>query len=49
MGSPVILNVYDLSEFNSWIYWFGAGGVYHSGVEVHDEEFAFGGLCHCRS
>jgi hypothetical protein len=43
MGSPVILNVYDLSEFNSWIYWFGAGGVYHSGVEVHDEEFAFGG------
>ena len=26
MGSPVVLNIYDLSDYNSWLYWCGAGG-----------------------
>lgn len=43
MGSPIVLNVYDLSEYNTWLYWVGAGGVYHSGVEIYNEEYAFGG------
>lgn len=85
MGSPVILNIYDLSEYNTWMYWCGAGGafiastfasitylrpikaaspygsrsrtvvgvarravgyiagIFHTGVEVYSEEYAFGG------
>ncbi|KAG5000896.1 hypothetical protein AAZX31_08G213600 [Glycine max] len=38
---PVHLNVYDLTPINGYAYWFGLG-VYHSGVQVHDVEFAFG-------
>ncbi|KAL2338196.1 hypothetical protein Fmac_012642 [Flemingia macrophylla] len=38
---PVCLNVYDLTPMNGYAYWFGLG-VYHSGVEVHGVEFAFG-------
>uniref|UniRef100_A0A0C9S3X8 TSA: Wollemia nobilis Ref_Wollemi_Transcript_28260_1456 transcribed RNA sequence n=1 Tax=Wollemia nobilis TaxID=56998 RepID=A0A0C9S3X8_9CONI len=38
---PVYLNVYDLTPMNGYIYWFGLG-VYHSGVEVHGVEYAFG-------
>ncbi|CAL5222488.1 g4862 [Coccomyxa viridis] len=41
MGAPVILNVYDLHD-NSWIYWCGIG-IFHSGVEVYDVEYAYGG------
>ncbi|KAL1340364.1 hypothetical protein HN51_026760 [Arachis hypogaea] len=38
---PVYLNVYDLTPINGYAYWFGLG-VYHSGVEVHSVEYAFG-------
>ncbi|KAI3763271.1 hypothetical protein L1987_53725 [Smallanthus sonchifolius] len=38
---PVYLNVYDLSSVNGCAYWLGLG-VYHSGVQVHGVEFAFG-------
>ncbi|ERN00705.1 deSI-like protein At4g17486 [Amborella trichopoda] len=40
-SSPVYLNVYDLTPSNGYIYWFGLG-VFHSGVEVHGVEYAFG-------
>ncbi|XP_057787877.1 deSI-like protein At4g17486 [Salvia miltiorrhiza] len=39
--AAVYLNVYDLTAINGYAYWFGLG-VYHSGVEVHGVEFAFG-------
>jgi hypothetical protein len=42
MSTQVILNIYDLSNQNSWFYWCGVG-VYHSGVEVHGVEYAYGG------
>ncbi|KAI3773467.1 hypothetical protein L1987_47997 [Smallanthus sonchifolius] len=38
---PVYLNVYDLTSMNEYAYWFGLG-VYHSGVQVHRVEYAFG-------
>ncbi|KAB2081352.1 hypothetical protein ES319_A05G125600v1 [Gossypium barbadense] len=38
---PVYLNVYDLTPINGYAYWFGLG-VYHSGVQVHGVEYAFG-------
>ncbi|KAL3618373.1 hypothetical protein CASFOL_038694 [Castilleja foliolosa] len=38
---PVHLNVYDLTSANGYAYWFGLG-VYHSGVEVHGVEYAYG-------
>ncbi|KAI4329385.1 hypothetical protein L6164_021653 [Bauhinia variegata] len=38
---PVYLNVYDLTPMNGYTYWFGLG-VYHSGVQVHGVEYAFG-------
>ncbi|CAN8233516.1 unnamed protein product [Cochlearia groenlandica] len=37
----VYLNVYDLTPINGYAYWLGLG-VYHSGVEVHGIEYAFG-------
>ncbi|KAM7490014.1 hypothetical protein LguiA_032935 [Lonicera macranthoides] len=37
----VFLNVYDLTPINGYAYWFGLG-VYHSGVQVHGVEYAFG-------
>ena len=40
--TPISLNVYDLVEQNSWVYWCGVG-IYHSGVEVHGVEYAYGG------
>jgi hypothetical protein len=42
MGFPVILNVYDLTDHNNWIYWCGIG-IYHTGVEVNGIEYAYGG------
>lgn len=38
---PVFLNVYDISPLNGYAYWLGLG-VYHSGVQVHGVEYAFG-------
>ncbi|KAK9069823.1 hypothetical protein SSX86_010219 [Deinandra increscens subsp. villosa] len=38
---PVYLNVYDLTSINGCAYWLGLG-VYHSGVQVHGVEYAFG-------
>ncbi|XP_076939684.1 deSI-like protein At4g17486 [Bidens hawaiensis] len=40
-SNPVHLNVYDLTSMNGYAYWFGIG-VYHSGVQVHGVEYAFG-------
>ncbi|XP_044475850.1 deSI-like protein At4g17486 [Mangifera indica] len=39
--APVYLNVYDLTPMNGYVYWAGLG-IYHSGVEVHGVEYAFG-------
>lgn len=41
-GYPVTVNVYDLGDFNGYLTWFGVG-IFHSGVEVHGKEYAFGG------
>ncbi|XP_047325470.1 deSI-like protein At4g17486 [Impatiens glandulifera] len=38
---PVYLNVYDLTPMNGYVYWAGLG-IFHSGVEVHGVEYAFG-------
>lgn len=38
---PVHLNVYDLTPINGYAYWLGLG-IYHSGVQVHGVEYAFG-------
>ncbi|KAK4761053.1 hypothetical protein SAY87_005946 [Trapa incisa] len=38
---PVYLNVYDLTPINDYTYWVGIGA-YHSGVQVHGIEYAFG-------
>ncbi|KAA8525559.1 hypothetical protein F0562_007414 [Nyssa sinensis] len=40
-ADPVYLNVYDLTPINGYAYWLGLG-VYHSGVQVHGVEYAFG-------
>ncbi|KAF8393072.1 hypothetical protein HHK36_021313 [Tetracentron sinense] len=40
-STPVHLNVYDLTPINGYAYWLGLG-VYHSGVQVHGVEYAFG-------
>ncbi|XAR61791.1 hypothetical protein NMG60_11016309 [Bertholletia excelsa] len=37
----VYLNVYDLTPMNGYLYWAGFG-IFHSGVEVHGVEYAFG-------
>ncbi|KAB5568978.1 hypothetical protein DKX38_002771 [Salix brachista] len=39
--TPVYLNVYDLTPMNGYAYWAGLG-IFHSGVEVHGVEYAFG-------
>ncbi|KAL9446057.1 hypothetical protein AB3S75_013852 [Citrus x aurantiifolia] len=39
--APVYLNVYDLTPMNGYVHWAGLG-IYHSGVEVHGVEYAFG-------
>ncbi|XP_010240206.1 deSI-like protein At4g17486 isoform X2 [Brachypodium distachyon] len=40
-GAPVVLNVYDLTPINNYLYWFGLG-IFHSGIEVHGIEYGFG-------
>ncbi|KAL9260183.1 DeSI-like protein [Drosera capensis] len=39
--SLLYLNVYDLTPLNNYLYWFGLG-IFHSGIEVHEKEYAFG-------
>ena len=41
-GEPVYLNIYDLSDQNSWTYWCGVG-IFHSGLEAYGVEYAYGG------
>ncbi|XP_008798593.1 deSI-like protein At4g17486 isoform X1 [Phoenix dactylifera] len=40
-GVPVVLNIYDLTPLNNYMYWFGLG-IFHSGIEVHGLEYGFG-------
>ncbi|KAJ1296561.1 hypothetical protein BS78_01G310700 [Paspalum vaginatum] len=40
-NTPVYLNVYDLTPANGYVYWAGLG-IFHSGIEVHGVEYAFG-------
>ncbi|KAH7351950.1 hypothetical protein KP509_19G021800 [Ceratopteris richardii] len=40
-ATPIYLNVYDVTPLNSYLYWLGLG-VFHSGIEVHGVEYAFG-------
>ncbi|XP_071730825.1 deSI-like protein At4g17486 [Rutidosis leptorrhynchoides] len=35
------LNIYDLTPVNNYFYWLGFG-IFHSGIEVYDMEYAFG-------
>ncbi|KAI9125794.1 hypothetical protein K1719_003212 [Acacia pycnantha] len=37
----LVLNVYDLTPINNYLYWFGFG-IYHSGIEVHGKEYGYG-------
>ncbi|AQK45792.1 DeSI-like protein [Zea mays] len=41
VGAPVVLNVYDLTPMNNYLYWFGLG-IFHSGIEVHGMEYGYG-------
>ncbi|GJP64768.1 hypothetical protein CLOP_g21717 [Closterium sp. NIES-67] len=41
LGTPVYVNVYDMTRYNDFLYWLGLG-VFHSGLEVHGVEYAFG-------
>ncbi|XP_057522874.1 deSI-like protein sdu1 isoform X2 [Amaranthus tricolor] len=45
---PVYLNVYDLTPINGYAYWLGLG-IYHSGVQVHEVEYAFGAHDHAKT
>ncbi|PUZ61917.1 hypothetical protein GQ55_4G316400 [Panicum hallii var. hallii] len=40
-STPVFLNVYDVTPANGYARWLGLG-VYHSGVQVHGVEYAYG-------
>ncbi|XP_057445612.1 deSI-like protein At4g17486 isoform X2 [Lotus japonicus] len=40
-NTRLVLNVYDLTPLNNYLYWFGLG-VFHSGIEVHGKEYGFG-------
>ncbi|CAI8587246.1 unnamed protein product [Vicia faba] len=37
----VVLNVYDLTPLNNYLYWLGFG-IFHSGIQVHGKEYGFG-------
>lgn len=39
-SSEVVLNVYDLTPFNNYTYWFGFG-IFHSGIEGFWNAFSF--------
>ncbi|CAJ1975451.1 unnamed protein product [Sphenostylis stenocarpa] len=47
-NTSLVLNVYDLTPLNNYLYWFGFG-IFHSGIEVilteddlHGKEYGFG-------
>ncbi|XP_022151176.1 deSI-like protein At4g17486 [Momordica charantia] len=40
-SEPVYLNVYDVTSINGYAYRFGLGA-FHSGLQVHGVEYAFG-------
>ncbi|CAN6202304.1 unnamed protein product [Urochloa humidicola] len=40
-STPVYLNVYDVTPANGYARWLGLG-VYHSGIQVHGVEYAYG-------
>ena len=40
VGEPVKLNIYDLTDMNGYMYWFGLG-VYHSAIEGGLTNFIF--------
>lgn len=40
-SSTVFINIYDLVEWNEWLYGFGLGA-HHIGVHVYDVEYAYG-------
>ncbi|CAI2381636.1 unnamed protein product [Moneuplotes crassus] len=42
MSYKIILNIYDLSPANKYLYSVGLG-FYHTGVEVNGKEWSFGG------
>ncbi|KAL7073469.1 hypothetical protein ACQ4LE_007399 [Meloidogyne hapla] len=42
VGTPVFLNVYDMYWLNDYAFGFGVG-VFHSGIEVHNIEYSYGG------
>lgn len=39
--APIYLNVYDVTNLNNYLYWIGLG-IFHSAIEVHGVEYAFG-------
>ncbi|KAK8789319.1 hypothetical protein WA588_001204, partial [Blastocystis sp. NMH] len=41
VGSDVYVNVYDLVDWNSYLYNIGLG-LFHSGVEINGAEYSFG-------
>ena len=40
-NAPIYLNVYNLTPMNGYVYWANLG-IFHSSVEVHGVEYAFG-------
>jgi hypothetical protein len=41
VSSTSISEVYDLTPINGYVYWIGLG-IFHSGIEAHGAEYAFG-------
>lgn len=51
-GTPVILNVYDVSNSptvataNEYMKSMGYGGLFHAAIQIHGREYSFGGTSH---